>query len=150
VAAIADAGLQNLTPSQRRFLVCFAACASIQQAAKWAKIHRQNHYDWLEESSDYKLAFEKVKPQAYQLLEDEAVRRAREGVTKAVRYKGKIVGYDTEYSDSLLQFLLKGAMPEKYRERIDQRLSTPDGKPLLTLATFDAIVAAAEHESEKP
>ncbi len=135
-----DAALQNLTATQKRFLACYAACCSVLQAARWAKIHRQNHYDWLEENADYKLAFEKVKPQAAQVLEDEAVRRAVRGVTKAVRYKGRIVGYDTEYSDSVLQFLLKGAMPAKYKERIEQQLTGKDGVPLLSLDMVDKIL----------
>ena len=35
------------------------------------------------------------------------------------------------------------------KDRYDVGHGGVDGKPLLTLATFDAIVAAAEHESEK-
>lgn len=51
------------------------------------------------------------------VLEDEAVRRASKGVRKGVYYKGDRVATELEYSDSLLQFLLKARRPEKYRER---------------------------------
>jgi hypothetical protein len=39
-----------------------------------------------------------------------AVKRAVDGVEKAVWYKGSIAGYETEYSDSLLTTLLKGKL----------------------------------------
>ncbi|HKJ73747.1 MAG TPA: hypothetical protein VKA19_06480 [Alphaproteobacteria bacterium] len=50
-------------------------------------------------------------------LEDEAVRRAVEGVYKPVYYKGSVVGYEIGYSDQLLMFLLKGARPKKFADR---------------------------------
>ena len=31
-------------------------------------------------------------------------------------YKGEVVGYETQYSDALIMFLLRGMKPEKYRE----------------------------------
>ena len=39
-----------------------------------------------------------------------------EGVRKPVFYQGAICGSVREYSDTLLMFLMKGAMPEKYRD----------------------------------
>lgn len=41
------------------------------------------------------------------LMEDEARRRAVEGVEKPVYQGGELVGYVQEYSDSLMQFMLK-------------------------------------------
>jgi hypothetical protein len=49
-------------------------------------------------------------------LEDEANRRAREGVERPVYQGGKFVGAIREFSDTLLIFLLKGLKPEKFRE----------------------------------
>ena len=49
-------------------------------------------------------------------LEQEAVRRAREGVQKPVFYKGSQVGHVTEFSDRLMEILLKGHIPEKYKD----------------------------------
>jgi len=50
-------------------------------------------------------------------LEDEALRRAVEGIYKPVYYKGSVVGYEIGYSDQLLMFLLKGARPKKFADR---------------------------------
>ena len=63
-------------------------------------------------------------------LEDEAVRRAKDGVEKPVYQGGKLVGHVQEYSDTLLIFLLKGARPEKYRDRVQQELSGPGGQTI--------------------
>jgi hypothetical protein len=62
-------------------------------------------------------------------LEDEAVRRAHEGVRKPVLYKGKQVFvegrplYETQYSDQLLMFLLKAYDRERFGDQIKMDLS---------------------------
>jgi len=67
-------------------------------------------------------------------LEDEMIRRGHEGLRKAVRYKGKVVGYETEYSDRLLELALKGNAPDKYRERDREKDSSlPIGTSNLTV-----------------
>jgi hypothetical protein len=53
-------------------------------------------------------------------IEAEAVRRAVQGVKKAVYYKGDIIDWEIIYSDSLLQTLLKAAKPDKYADRSKQ------------------------------
>src|SRR5580704_17843420 len=115
---------------QRRFLAAFAACANIVKAARWAKLNRACHYNWLKEDPTYKARFDAATSQAARTLEDEAVRRAHEGIKKAIRYKGKILGYETEYSDSLLLALLKANAPDKFVDR--SQLSGPDGGPIET------------------
>jgi len=45
-----------------------------------------------------------------------------------------------KYSDTLLIFLMKGAMPDKYRERWTGELTGKDGKPLLDLASVRAFM----------
>lgn len=62
------------------------------------------------------------KPLDVVSLEAEAVRRASEGTLKPTGWhKGEPSGYIREYSDILLIFLLKGAKPEKYAERVQIR-----------------------------
>lgn len=50
-------------------------------------------------------------------LEDEAYRRAHDGVKKPVFQKGELMAEITEYSDPLTMFLLRGLRPDKYRDR---------------------------------
>lgn len=117
-------------PLQRRFLAAFSACGSIIQAARWAKISRATHYFWMQNTPEYPAAFEESEIRAMRSLEDEAVRRAHQGIRKAVRYKGKIVGYETEFSDQLLQFLLKGGNRQKFGDRAALEHSAPGGGPI--------------------
>ena len=121
------------------FLAAFAVSASVTKAAEAVGIERQMHYRWLDEP-DYAAAFERAREEAAQSLEDEAVRRAHEGVLEPVIYQGAVCGeivrdqdgavvYDQQgaplmtplvkrkHSNALLTFLLKGFKPEKYRDR---------------------------------
>lgn len=52
---------------------------------------------------------------AANILEEEAVRRAIEGVLEPVYYKGEIAGYKTNYSDTLMMFILRKLDPS-YRD----------------------------------
>ena len=53
---------------------------------------------------------------AANILEEEADRRAKDGVLEPVFYKGAVAGYKTNYSDTLLMFRLRGLKPGMYRE----------------------------------
>lgn len=48
-------------------------------------------------------------------LEEEAWRRAEDGVLEPTYYKGEIVGYTTKYSDTLMMFMLRKLNPA-YRD----------------------------------
>lgn len=139
----------TLRPLQRRFLLCFEACDSITQAARWCKITRENHYLWLDSDEEYRKAFEIAQPRAWRAMEDEAVRRAHQGIKKAVRYKGKVVGFDTEYSDTLMNTLLK--RDPKFRERWSGELTGKDGQPLkMDVTTARALLHSASEEGTLP
>src|SRR5579863_6833509 len=104
------------TPKKQAFLEAYATCCRVDKAAEIAGMNRSNHYDWLESDPEYRKSFAAVKERAIESLEDEAVRRAHEGVERPVTVAGEKVMV-REYSDTLLIFLLKAARPEKYRER---------------------------------
>lgn len=75
------------------------------------------HYYWLKVDPLYAEKFAEAKRMAGDFLEDEAIRRATEGVTRTVFYKDAPIAEETDYSDTLLIFLLKGAKPEQYKDR---------------------------------
>src|ERR1035441_2234043 len=93
---------------RQAFLAAFVQCSSVTRAAQAAGVCREMHYEWLETDAKYAAAFEAVRDQAAQVLEDEAVRRAYEGTLKPVYYVGQLCGVQREYSDGMLQMLLKG------------------------------------------
>lgn len=108
----------TLQHKKRAFLVAYSECGNITQAAEAADISRQAHYNWLKEDPDYAVAFVYADEAAGDNLEAEARRRAVEGVEEPVFYQGEVVGTIRKYSDPLLIFLLKGAKPEKYKDRV--------------------------------
>ena len=106
---------------RNRFLNMYARLGTIAQAAEACGISRQAHYLWLKDV-EYAIAFGEAQQMARDLLEEEAHRRAVEGVERPVFYKGSQVAVVREYSDQLLTLLLKGAFPQKYRERVQQEV----------------------------
>ncbi len=65
---------------------------------------------------DFAEAWDFALEAAAHVLEEEAIRRATEGVLEPVYYKGEVAGYKTNYSDTLLMFILRGLKPGVYRE----------------------------------
>ena len=106
-----------------------AETGNVTRAAKAAEVGRRTHYLWLESDPEYVAAVQDAMERAADKLEEEAVRRAVEGVDEPVHYQGERVDTVRKYSDRLLEFLLKGARPEKYRERIDHRVEEPKEDP---------------------
>jgi len=112
---------------QRVFLAAFRTTASVRHAATAAGVARTRHYRWLE-NPHYAARFEQARDAAAQVLEDEAVRRAREGTEEPVFYQGEECATILRYSDALLMFLLRGWRPERYRDRSE--ISGPGGGPI--------------------
>lgn len=113
---------------KQAFLAAYRATASVAGAARATRISRHTHHDWMKVDANYRAAFETVQDEAGQTLEDEAVRRAYEGVKRPIFYGGKPMKtgrgknartfYEVEYSDQLLLALLKRFRPKLYREHV--------------------------------
>jgi hypothetical protein len=101
---------------KRAFLVAYACSGRIRRASADSGVDWRNHYNWIRDDPTYIAAFEYAKELAADFLEDEAIRRAVEGVQRGVYHRGDKVGEETIYSDILLMFMLKGFRPEKYRD----------------------------------
>ncbi len=136
---------------QDAFLAEYKLCAAISNAAKIALISRDLHYKWLKNDPDYAAAFEEAKTAATDALVAEARRRATQGVEESVYYQGEVVGTIRKYSDTLLIFLLKGALPEVYRERYEIsggdkaiRIKSDPGREALTDETLRKLIALGE------
>lgn len=115
-----------------RFLKFFEECGNITRAAELARINRRDHYIWLDSDPEYKTAFAESQKIAGDALEAECYRRALDGVDEPVFYQGQECGTVRKFSDTLAIFLLKGAMPDKYKERVASTISNPDGTPILS------------------
>jgi hypothetical protein len=113
---------------EETFLEVLRQSANVSKACKAAGIGRTAAYEWAKNDSAFALAWDEALEEASDSLEEEARRRAVKGTTRPVYQGGKKVGSIQEYSDTLLIFLLKGARPQKYRERYEH--SGPDGQAI--------------------
>src|SRR5262245_15342820 len=69
----------------------------VRKAAKSSKVTRQGHYQWLKTDEHYRELYADAMAQVTQVLEDEAIRRAVEGVKKGVYYQGAQCGTEIVY-----------------------------------------------------
>jgi hypothetical protein len=105
--------------SRERFLEAFEETLMVSEACRKLGIHRSTAYAERQRNEEFAVAWHDVEERVTERLEAEAYRRAHDGVVKPVVSAGKHVTDERVFSDSLLQFLLKGRRPERYRERMD-------------------------------
>ena len=136
---MAKRGDKRRHPKKAAFLAAFRESGNVTVAAEAARITRQTHYKWLAEDAAYAEEFADANDQAVDRLEEEARRRAIEGVEEPVGwYQGSAGGTVRKYSDTLLIFLLKGARPDRYRERHEH--TGKDGGPIETRGTVNVYL----------
>ena len=112
------------TPEKKiAFCAALAATGIVRRACEAVDIGYTTAYHWRGEDEDFAAMWERAAKIGNEVLEDEARRRAFEGVEEPVFHQGVAVDTVRKYSDTLTIFLLKGAMPEKYRDRQDVNLS---------------------------
>lgn len=113
-----------MPPWQKGFLAVLCEGGNVTLAAQAVGIERSTAYDRRNSNEAFAALWDDAMEQAADLLEAEARRRAYEGWDEPVF--GRLAGRDAgegqiglvrKYSDSLMQTLLKGAKPEKYRDR---------------------------------
>lgn len=120
---------KKFNKKQRAFLAAYEETGNISRAALDSNVHRTRHYEWLNDP-DYADAFRLAEEVAADKLEEEARRRAVQGVDEPVFYKGESVGSIKKFSDTLLIFLLNGARPEKYKQRNHTEVTGKGGGPI--------------------
>src|SRR3990167_5620358 len=110
------------------FLQKLSEYGNVSQAAKSLDINPVYLYKLRREFPELKVIWDRAARIGAKALEDEARRRAYEGVNKPVFHEGEVCGHIRQYSDTLLIFLLKAHFPEKYRENVS--ITGPGGGPL--------------------
>ncbi len=127
---------------EKAFITALSLQGVVSYACQSAKVSRATVYEHRASHEDFAAAWDEALEVAADALELEARRRAHDGVAEPVfgrvgKDEDGEIGTIQKYSDTLLMFLLKGARPQKYRER--HEISTPDGQPLFKIynATAD-------------
>ena len=107
----------KLTPEKlTAFCAVLAETGIVARACEAVAISRQTAYNWRDDDPAFAEAWDRAMRIGVTALEDEAHRRAFEGVDEPVFYQGFETGAVRKYSDTLAIFLLKAHNPDKYRE----------------------------------
>lgn len=110
-------------------------------AARVPYQHMKRYFDHCVEFQD---AFDDALNEAHDRLELEARRRAIDGIEKGIYYKGELVDYQQEYSDTLLTTLLKAKRPDEFAER--KQITGRNGAPLtIAIRSFNADGTTSVH-----
>ena len=95
---------------------------NITKAAAKAEVSRMELYRIRKEEPEFAAAWEEALQIGAEALEDAARERAM-GTDRPVFFNGVEVGKTKDYSDTLMIFLLKGAKPDTYKDRVLQEQS---------------------------
>jgi hypothetical protein len=114
---------------RQTFLDLLSQGWSVTRACRAINVSRSGAYSYREQDPDFAAAWAEAWEAGGDYIEDEMLRRAVEGTLRPVYQGGEEVGQIREYSDTLLIFALKGRRPEKYRERVQNDI-TSGGQPI--------------------
>jgi hypothetical protein len=116
------------------FLRRLAETGNISAAARHAGVSRSAVYAWRAGDAGFAASWLDAEQEAVDALEQEARRRAVDGVEQPILSGGKFVRHDDgsiatirHYSDRLLEFLLKARRPETYGSRAETKEGGRDG-----------------------
>ena len=123
--------------ARENFLSVLAETCNVSEASRSVGMSRRAAYDWRDADPKFAADWNDAEQEAADKLEREAWRRGVEGVDKPIIYKGEVTDTFKEYSDRMLEILLKGHRPEKFTERFKQDVTghigitiTPDDNAL--------------------
>ena len=113
---------------QKAFLQAYSGTFSISAAGRIANVSTESHHRWFRKDKTYRETFKELKQESLHYLESVGIERAGEGWLEDVYYQGGVCGQVRRYDSGLLQFLLRGMMPEKYGSKTE--ISGPQGAPV--------------------
>ena len=109
----------SITPDEwEKFFFEYAKIGVLRRACKRAGISPTSVYYHQQKNPLFAMRLKIYRDIGGDALEEEAFRRAVEGVKRDIFWQGGVCGTETVYSDSLLAMLLKGSKPEKYKDRV--------------------------------
>lgn len=138
--------MDKTTHAKRRFLAVYSRTANIRASCAAAKIGRSTYYLWSEHDAEFSAAAAQAREDAGDLLEQQAIRWATTGIPTIKEVyerndRGELVLVRKErskdISPTMLIFLLKGAKPQKYRERLEHSAAPTGAGATFTLRIGD-------------
>lgn len=116
---------RKLKAQKKRFLAKIAKGFSVGGAATAAQVSRRTPYKWREVDADFAAAWDEHAELGNDALEDEGRRRAMNGIKRPIYQNGKLVGHVQEYSDRLLEVMLRSRRPQKFGPSRDEAQPPP-------------------------
>jgi len=120
------------------FCAALATTGRVGRACVAVGISMQTAFTWKKEIPHFSEMWDDAEKIGTSLAEDEAWRRAVDGVEKPVFYKGQRVSTVLEYSDTLLINILRARKPDVYRDNSRVELH---GRIELSHMTDDDLIA---------
>ena len=105
---------------RERFLSEMRANANLSRACDRAGVTRQQAFELRNTDPEFLAGWDDAEAGAFDDLEEEVLRRARDGVNKPVYFGGKVCGSVRSYNDALALEILK-----LRRERLNARRDDP-------------------------
>ena len=99
------------------FCLHLSRTGSVTYAAARAGLDRRSLYRLKGEDEEFAARWEEALQLGVERLQDDAMKRALDGVERPVWRGGKQVGSVQQYDNRLMQFLLKAHRPETYGDR---------------------------------
>lgn len=128
-------------------------CATLEKgyslgfASEKASIHYRTLKSWRKDDPEFNARVEEAIERGTDVFEDEARRRAVEGVDEPVFQGGDLVGHKRVYSDALMQMTL-GGRRAKYGKR-NVELSGPNGAPAVIHHKIEVEFVEAREPDDK-
>lgn len=110
--------IRTIRTAQRAedFLTALRKGHPVAVAAAAADMGLRSAYDWRDADPEFKARWEDAYEHGSMMIEEEARRRAVDGVLEPVFYQGTHVADVRKYSDALILPILRARL-EKYRDR---------------------------------
>lgn len=116
---MSDSGLKWTPPAIQQFYEILAQTGNVTRACAAVGVSRASAYKTREEDEYFRELWADALEVFYDNLEEVAARRAQDGWDEPVYYKGAVCGTRRRYSDRLMEFLLRGGRPDKYKDRAE-------------------------------
>lgn len=121
---------------------------NVTRACELGKFSRWCVYEHEKKDPAFALRLAVARQAGLDVMEEEAMRRAVEGVEEPVGFHmGVSTTVRRNYSDSLIQFLLRGGKPDKYRDRSLVEVKTPGAGPDLSGLSEEDLEAILARKS---
>lgn len=99
---------------RQKFLRALQRTGNVTHAANHAGVTARNIYRYAKKNPRFANKMVEARELFLASLEAEALRRGRDGYEREVYQNGELVGYQTQYSDRLLETMLRANNPDKF------------------------------------